>query len=111
MKYIIGAYTTLMFLALNIMLCITVANVSGRMSAAKEYKADVIAEIENSNFNRSVMDGCIRQAKILGYELQITDCVYDERNDIQTAEVIVSYRYEIPFLGIDGMMITRGIAR
>ena len=111
MKQIIGAFGTLIVLMLNLFICITVANASGSVAEAKEYKAFVIAEIENSNFNPKVIEGCIRQAENAGYQLQVTSYMYDERYHMQSAEVILTYSYEIPLLGISETRTTRGIAR
>ncbi|MBD5556847.1 MAG: hypothetical protein HDQ95_16280 [Roseburia sp.] len=111
MKHIIGAFGTLIVLVLNIFICIAVSNASSRAAAAREYKADVIAEIENSNFNPSVINSCIAQADAEGYTLQITPCTYDEDGCMQTAEVILSYSYELPIFGISETKSTRGIAR
>ena len=111
MKSIVGAFGTLLVLVLHIFLCIAVCTVSGQVAEAKEYKADVIAEIENSNFNPNVINGCIAQARTNGYELQVTNYVYDVNHDIQTAEVVLKYAYTIPLLGIADTKTTRGIAR
>jgi len=111
MKNIVGAFGTLVVLLLNALLCVTVSNAGIMVAAAKEYKADVIAEIENSNFNAYVMEGCIRQAEQVGYDLQITNYTYNDTHDIQTAEVILTYSYELPVLGIYETKTTRGIAR
>ena len=111
MKHIVSAFGTLFILMLNIFICVSVSNASGMVAEAKEFKADVIAEIENSNFNPNVINGCISQAQAAGYELQITDCVYDANNNIQSAEVILTYSYTIPIFGINDKKTTRGIAR
>lgn len=111
MKNIIGAFGTLLVLMVNMFMCIAVSSASGTVAVAKEYKADVVAEIENSNFNPYVIAGCIRQAEEAGYQLQVTNCTYNEENDIQTAEVILSYSYYLPLFGISKTMTTRGIAR
>ena len=111
MKHIIGAFGTLIVICLNIFLGISVINASGVVTEAKEFKADVIAEIENSDFNQNVIDACIIQAENVGYRLQITNSTYDERGAIKTAEVILFYKYEIPFLGIFEERTTRGMAR
>ena len=111
MKHIIGIFGTFIVIMLNIFLCISVINASGAVAEAKEFKSDVIAEIENSNFNSNVIDGCINQAQLEGYKLQIINCVYDEQNSIRTAEVVLTYEYEIPFLGIREERTTRGMAR
>lgn len=111
MKHIVGVFGTLIVMMLNTFLCISVINASGIVAEAKEFKADVINEIENSNFNQRVIDACILQAQAEGYHLQITNCIYDEQNAIKTAEVILKYKYEIPFLGIWEEKTTRGMAR
>ncbi len=111
MRNIIGAFSALVILVLNLFLCISVSSASVAVSAAKEYKADVIAEIENSNFNPEVIDACVQQARELGYSLEVNGYVYDEAHDIQSAEVIVSYSYEMPLFGIAKTQMTRGIAR
>lgn len=111
MKQIIGGFSILIVLMLNIFICITVITVSGDVAAAKEYKADVIAEIENSNFNPNVIDSCVSQASEAGYTLQIANCTYDEDNNVQTAEVVLSYSYKLPLFGITDTKSTRGIAR
>lgn len=111
MKHIISAFGTLFVLMLNIFICIAVSNASGSAAEAKEFKAAVVAEIENSNFNPNVINSCISQAQAAGYELQITNCMYDENSNIQTAEVILTYSYQIPLFGISETKTTRGIAR
>lgn len=111
MKQIISAFGTLFTIMLVLFTCATVISASGDAAAAKEYKADVIAEIENSNFNPNVIASCIDQAADAGYDLQITSCTYNEYNDIQTAEVILTYNYEMPLFGISDTKTTRGIAR
>lgn len=111
MKHIISAFSTLLVLVLNLLLITMILTVSVKTAAAKEYKAAVVAEIENSNFNPKVISGCIKQAADSGYTLEVNRCVYDERNDICTAEVLLGYTYEIPLFGICESKITRGIAR
>lgn len=111
MKHIITAYTTLIVFILNVFICIGISNAEANMTEAKEYKAQVIAEIENSNFNPNVIEACRNQARTAGYELQITNCLYDENYNMQSAEVVLCYMYELPVLGISKIKTTRGIAR
>lgn len=111
MKQIIGAFGTLFVLMLNIFICITLSTVSAEVAAAKEYKADVIAEIENSDFNPNVIDGCKVQAAAEGYQLTVTNCTYNSEHSIQTAEIILEYSYRLPLFGIAETRTTRGIAR
>lgn len=111
MKHIIEAYTILFVLLLILGCCSSLLSASGQTAAAKEYKADVIAEIENSNFNPNVINACISQAAANGYELQVSSYTYDAEHDIQTAEVILKYEYRMPVFGITDTRSTRGIAR
>lgn len=111
MKHIITAYGILIVFMSSIFICVNMSNATASMIEAKEFKAHVIAEIENSNFNESVISACVSQAQMAGYELQITNCMYDENYNIQSAEVILTYPYEMPLFGISEMKTTRGIAR
>lgn len=111
MKNIIGAFGTMLILMLNLYMCVLVSNAGLTVAEAKEYKADVVAEIENSNFNPYVIAGCIEQAKKAGYDLQVTNYTYNEVSDIQTAEVILTYSYQMPLFGISASKTTRGMAR
>ena len=89
------------------------AVVSGVFSSvrADEYKADVIAEIEDSNFNAQVMEHCKKQAEEAGYDLTVTPCEYDADGDLSLAEVTLSYSYEVPLIGIEEKKQLRGVAR
>ena len=95
----------------QLFLCVAVVTVSADVAAAKEYKADVVAEIENSNFNPNVIAACKEQASVQGYSLEVTTCLYDEELDYRIAEVELTYTYEIPLLGVSQERVTRGIAR
>lgn len=111
MKYIVEAFGVMLVLIMNLLLCVGVVSVSADVAAAREYKADVIAEVENSNFNPVVMEKCKEQAELQGYELAITTATYDPVYDRCIAEVELTYTYEIPVLGISEQRVTRGIAR
>lgn len=111
MKYIVEAFSILMVLMLNLFLGLTVISVSADVAVAKEYKAMVVAEIENSDFNPNVIAACEEQAALQGYSLEITPCVYDERCDRRIAEIRLTYNYELPLLGVSQQRVTRGIAR
>ena len=111
MKSIIGAFGTLLVLTMNLYMCVTISGASATVAAAKEFKADVVAEIENSNFNAYVMAGCKEQANRSGYDLVITNYTYSKNADIQTAEVILTYVYEMPLFAINVKRETRAIAR
>lgn len=111
MKYIIEAFSLLIVLMFNLVMCIGVVSVSADVAAAKAFKADVVAEIENSHFNPYVIAGCEAQAAEEGYILEVTPSVYGENGRMAIAEVRLSYTYEIPVLGISQQRVIRGIAR
>lgn len=111
MKYIVEAFSILMVLMLNLFLCMTVISVSADVAAAKEYKAHVVAEIENSDFNPNVIAACKEQAELQGYSLEITPCEYDAGSGRRIAEVRLTYDYELPLLGVSQQRVTKGIAR
>lgn len=62
-------------------------------------------------FNPEVINTCVAQAQEAGYGLVINTSTYDADNNIQTAEVILTYTYKIPLFGIEDTRTTRGIAR
>ena len=61
MKYIIEVFSVMLVLVFNLLLCISMLGVSADVAAAKEFKAAMIAEIENSDFNPYVMAARRRQ--------------------------------------------------
>lgn len=111
MKHIVEAFSALILIMLMAFVSIGILTASAQVTNAKLYKADCIAEIENSNFNPAVISECIAKAANAGYELQVKSCSYDTFNDVNTAEVILTYQYEIPLFGVSVTKTTRGIAR
>lgn len=111
MKHIVSAFSMLAVLILNLMVGTVLLSVSAKAAEAKEYKAEVVAEIENSNFNPHVIADCIRRASERGYELTVNRSIYDERTGDGAAEVLLEYGYELPLFGIAEKKVTRGIAR
>lgn len=111
MKHIISGYGILFALVFTLYICAAVTSQSGQIAAAKEYKADVVAQIENSNFSPHVITSCIQQAANKGYQLQVNACTYDANHNMQTAEVILTYQCKMPLFGIDDTKTTRGMAR
>ncbi len=111
MKQIIGTFGILFILLANIFVCTGLIGASGQVAAAKEYKAQVVAELENSNFNPAVIEACKRKAAEDGYELKISECVYDAWQNMRAAQVSLKYHYRIPVLGISEENLTYAIAR
>lgn len=111
MKHIIEGFSVLFVLMLNLCVTVGILSVTARIAEAKEYKAAVVAEVENSNFNPRVIAACIEDAKARGYSLEVIACGYEEDAKRQMAEVCLTYDYELPLLGVSGQRVTRGIAR
>ena len=111
MKHVIEGFSVMFVLVLNLFLCTGMLGAAAKVAAAKEYKAAVVSEVENSNFNPRVVEACIQEAKEHGYVLEITDCQYKENSGRAMAEVRLTYQYEIPILGVTEQKMTRGIAR
>lgn len=111
MKHIVEAFSILVALALNLCLCIGMLTASAEVAAAKEFKADVVAEIENSDFNPLVIEGCREQASRRGYTLEVDLCGYGGNQARRIADVRLKYVCKIPILGISKEQVTWGIAR
>lgn len=111
MKVIIEIYGVLLMLLLTSAAGISVTAAQEKTAQAKQYHAEAVAEIENSNFNPDVVASCIKGAEESGYTLSVTPQTYDEYHDATTAEVVLGYSYEIPLLGIREARSVRGVAR
>ena len=107
MKNIINTFTTLLFYLLCVLGGAALLTASAQTAAAKE---DVITEIENSDFNQTVITSCISQAQSAGYTLAVTPSA-DADGETVSADVVLSYSYKIPIFGIEKTHMTRGIAR
>lgn len=121
MEQIIKAFTGIFFLMLLFSLGIGILSAQLQAEEAKEYKAAVVSELENSNFSPSVINGCISQAKEQGYELAITvyqtehimtyqDATARDTSGAYMAEVVLHYPYEIGVLNSRNMHSIRGYA-
>lgn len=104
------------FLGIFFLLLVTLTGIQTVMGGtdtteAQNYHADVITEIECSNFNPQVISTCISQAGQAGYELTITPITYDSSGSHQTAEVVLKYKYGIELLDLSEQKSIRGFAR
>lgn len=111
MKIIIEIYGIIMMLMLTMQTGLSVVSAQEQTALAKRYKAAVIAEVENSNFNPAVISTCINKAAASGYTLTVTTAVYDEAYDIEIANIELTYSYRLPLFGIEQTRTTKGIAR
>lgn len=108
MKHIIEAFSILLVMVLNLFLCVTVLTVSVDAAAAKRFTADVVAELENSNFNSRVAESCRQRAGENGYELEIIPGSY---GDSVVARVRLTYPYRLPLLALTAQKTTEAVAR
>lgn len=111
MKHIIEGFSVLFIMMLNLCMAVGVLNITAKVAEAKSYKAAVVAEIENSNFNPNVIEACIEDADVHGYSMEVTTCSYAYDPQRRIAEVCLTYDYELPLIGVSGQGVTRGIAR
>lgn len=111
MGQVLKTYLGLFFLLLMGLVGIGVVAAGMEVSAARNYHADVISEIECSNFNEGVIIACKNQAKSKGYDLAVANLVYDAERNQQMAEVVLSFEYAIPILNLVTNHEIRGFAR
>ena len=111
MKAIMEVYGALIVLILSLGTGLQVSGATEKAAQAKRCHAEAVSEIENSNFNPGVIDACKKKAAEDGYELEISDCVYDAWQNMRAAQVALKYHYRIPVLGIYEENITYAIAR
>lgn len=111
MGQVIKSYLGLFFLLLMGLVGIGVVTAGVQSSAARSFHADVISEIECSNFNAGVVTACRQQAQEAGYGLEVKTMNYDDEGHVMTAEVILKYDYAIPVLNLVTDHEVRGFAR
>lgn len=111
MGQVMKTYLVIFFLMLMGLIGIGVVTAGIEVNAARNYHADVISEIECSNFNLNVVNACKIQAKNKGYQLVVTDMVYDIEKNQRMAEVVLSFQYAIPILNLISEHEVRGFAR
>lgn len=111
MDIIIKVFSGLFFFLLTSITGFGIVMAGADAAAAQNYHADVVEEIEASNFSPNVIEACKNQAQSAGYELQIFPMVYDGENNIQMAEITMKYKYSIGILELDSGREIRGMAR
>lgn len=105
MEQIIKTYLGMFLILLMTVTGIGIVAAEVEVTRAREFKSDVIIELENSNYNVNVLNACIQQAREIGYDLSVT--LYGEdgtavdyepgdalpADGIAFAEVILDYSY------------------
>ncbi len=95
MSQVVKAFVGIFFIMVFTMLGTGIVGAQMESAYARDYKENVIAEIENSDLSRQVIDSCIMQAKRDGYDLKVQ--IY-KKNEQKTAEICLAYEYRIGFL-------------
>ena len=74
MSQVIKSFTGVFFLLLVVLLGTGILSAQMDASNAISYKADLVAELENSNYSAQVINGCIAQAieMAMGFPLRHT---------------------------------------
>lgn len=111
MGQIMKTYLGIFFLLVTGMVGIGVVTAGIQSANARNYHADIIGEIECSNFNDAVVSSCREQAKEAGYDLKIKTMAYDAQGHAKIAEVILDYEYAIPVLNLVTDHQVRGFAK
>lgn len=123
MSQVFKSFMGVFFILILLLLGVGVISAQIDVSNALDYKSDIVVELENSNYNSNVINGCIQQAAENGYDLQIktyaaggASVVYTSPNasdttDVVMAEVTLTYPYTIGFLNAVTEHTVRGYAR
>lgn len=111
MGQIMKTYLGIFFLLVTGMVGIGVVTAGIQSVNARNYHADIISEIECSNFNDAVVSSCRQQAEEEGYDLQVKTMAYDLQGHARIAEVILDYEYAIPVMNLVTDHQVRGFAK
>lgn len=123
MSQVIKSFMGMFFLLALLLLGVGILSAQTDVSDALDYKADIIAELENSNYNAEVINACIRQANENGYSIEIktfapgnqtvsyTTPDAADTTKVVMAEVKLKYVYRIGFLNAVTEHQVRGYAR
>ena len=124
METVQKSFIGMLFLVLLCVMLTGILSLQIRIGNAHRCHADAVAQIEESNFNASVMEACITDATQRGYERCITlyhsekgttkvtsrELVGDT-DDVYLAEVELRYPCQFRLIGMNEMQTIRGVAR
>jgi len=123
MSQVFKSFMGVFFILLVLFLGTGIVSAQIDVSHALDYKADLVAELENSNYSAQVINGCIAQAAEQGYGISIktftegggtkvyTTPSASDTTDVVMAEVVLTYPYRIGFLNSITEHQVRGYAR
>lgn len=108
MRMIIEHFITFLLLLIFIWVGIAyiIQNIS--YSSAREFHGAVVTQLENSYFDKVVIEDCKKKAEKAGYDLRIR--VYGEDNK-KDARVSLKFKYIIPLVGIEKKYEIEGYSR
>ena len=69
MEQVIKTYLGIFLMMLLSTVGIGIVAAEAQICQARNFKSDVVVELENSNYNREVINACIKQADELGLSL------------------------------------------
>lgn len=123
MSQVFKTFMGVFFLVLLLLTGVGIISAQLDVTAALDYKADIVTELENSNYSPQVINACIEQAVENGYKLEIrtfteggASTIYASANasdtkDVVMAEIILTYPYRMVFLETFLEHQVRGYAR
>ena len=130
MNQIIKCFLSIFFIFLLLVIGMSISTSMINTVKARNFKADAITKIENSDFYYEVINECMSQAKKNDYELEMNiytnNMQTGERNvanvisgrvtkdmvqDAYMTELILKYKNQISILGIETQHRSRGYAR
>ena len=124
MSQVIKVWMSLFLILVFIVTGIGCISAGIEVEHARSFKTDVVANLENSNYNADVINSCISTASDNDYVLTIV--AYGKDGSVKTyrngtpaestkgvyaASVTLKYRYKIGFLNINTEKSVRGMAR
>lgn len=109
MGQVIKTYLGIFLMMLLMVAGAGVISAEAEICRARNFKTDVVTELENSHFHPSVIAACRQQAADMGYELEIE--TYGEGQEIEMAEVTLYYTYQIGPFHTKTEHSVQGIAR
>lgn len=110
MESVIKTYLGIFLTFIGVFVAVGVISACIAASNAVSFHADVIKEVEDSNFAPRVIEACKTSAESAGYGLEILE-IKDATGRTVMAEVILDYDYNIPFLKVFTQHEKRGFAR
>jgi len=92
-------YLTLFLLFITLFTYIGTITADLDISNARDFKNQVVAQIEDSNLSNQVIEACKTSAQAQGYILE-TNTIKDDINRPVAVEITLKYNYTVIFLNV-----------